>query len=82
MLNPNPLRPRKFLNPLYTKKSIYSEHYDRFKQALKTLTDSLNPAFDEEHNKKYIQTFLEDAYYRDTNHINTNGRSDLALYDG
>lgn len=81
MLRPSPLRPRKFLNPLYTRKKISISQFERFEKAFATLSKTLNPAFDEEHNKNHIRNFLEEAYYRQTHHINTKAKTDLVIYD-
>jgi adenine-specific DNA-methyltransferase len=54
---------------------------ERFKAALRTLLDSINPNETEEDAKKHLRDFLKAAFYGGYG-INTKGRTDLVIHTG
>lgn len=57
-----------------------SEQFSDFTEALRNLTDSIQPNETEEHNKDYVKEFLRAAFYGKTNLVNTAGYIDCAIY--
>lgn len=56
------------------------EEFAIFTAALCSLQESIQPNKQEEHNKTFITTFLKDAFYGKTNHVNTAANVDCAIY--
>ncbi len=85
MLKLTPNTPKKAIKALLKQKPLRSE-MDAFKANLITLLDKLSivekQATDEseEHLKTNLRDFLRDAYYKDTNAINTKDKKDLVLH--
>ncbi len=75
------LTPKQSLNKAYQRRKPIRSEFDNFKTRLKELLASLDPARDEEHNKKFIAEFLEKTFYSD-NLVNTSGKIDLAIFLG
>jgi adenine-specific DNA-methyltransferase len=73
---------KKTLNKAYLRKPIERTELVRFKSALNRLFDNLDESKDEEFIKGLFRTFLEEAFYRDRNAINTKDKIDLAIYGG
>ena len=68
------------LNKQLLRQKPTSEQFDAFLHALRNLKDSLTRSEREEHNKTYIRDFLRDAFYGETNLVNTAGDIDWAIY--
>lgn len=68
------------LNKQLLRRKPTAEQFTAFTEALRNLKDSIQPNETEEHNKNYIQKFLCDAFYGNTNLVNTAGYIDCAIY--
>ncbi len=79
---PKPLKPRAALNKAYLKVKPTREQIEPFKAHLVTLLNRLQLKESEEHHKRNIATFLEDAFYKHSHHLNAKGDIDLAIYTG
>lgn len=79
-MHPKNIKPRKALNKAFLKVKVTREAMEGFKGHLVTLLDRMNLEESEEHAKNHIRTFLEDAFYKDTHHINTKDRIDLVIH--
>ncbi|SIT77173.1 DUF7149 domain-containing protein [Pontibacter indicus] len=77
----NTLRPRQALNKAYLRQKTARNDMERFKAALCTLLDSINPHETEEHAKNHLRDFLKAAFYGGYG-INTKGRTDLVIHTG
>ena len=71
---------QEILNKQILRQKPTSEQFSTFLEALRNLQDSLTADEGEEHNKTYIRDFLRDAFYKDTNLVNTAGSIDCAIY--
>ena len=71
---------QEILNKQLLRQKPTSEQFSMFLEALRNLQDSLTADEGEEHNKTYIRDFLRDAFYKDTNLVNTSGSIDCAIY--
>ncbi len=75
------LTPIQAISKAYQKQKPPRNEIEVFKKQVLELLKNLNPAKDEEFNKKFISAFLEKTFYQ--NHlINTSGKIDLAVYLG
>lgn len=71
---------QEILNKQLLRQKPTTEQFSAFLEALRNLQDSLTADEGEEHNKTYIRDFLRDAFYKDTNLVNTAGSIDCAIY--
>lgn len=46
------------------------------------MLQEVNKQESEEHNKNLVRDLLQNSYYRQTNAVNTKGKTDLAIYAG
>ena len=76
----NELRPSQAVNKAYLKQSIGETEIIRFKEAMRKMLKNVNANESEEHNKNIVMEFLLDAFYKNTNAINTKGKTDAAIY--
>ena len=76
MLKLTPLKPRQYLAPLFSKKSIQAEAFARFLMELERLM-KLDQSESEEYQKNRVKDFLVNTYGYE---INTKGRIDLAIF--
>lgn len=74
--------PHKALNKAYLKQSVKRDQIETFKAALVRMFERLRPDESEEHLKNIVADFLKNAWYRDSNEINTNGRKDMVIHGG
>jgi adenine-specific DNA-methyltransferase len=72
-------RPANALNKAYLKQSLRREQVETFKSNLARIFERLKPGEAEEHLKNIVADFLKDAWYKQTNDINTSGRADLVI---
>ncbi|WP_347159458.1 DUF7149 domain-containing protein [Pontibacter chitinilyticus] len=77
----NLLRPRQALNKAYLRLKTSRTDMEGFKQALRTLLDSINLSESEEHAKNQLRDFLKCVYY-DKYGVNTKGKTDLVIHTG
>lgn len=70
------------LNKAYLKQDITKADFLEFKNALELFFKNYNPNESEEHQKNNIAEFLKNAFYKNSNLINTKDRIDLAIYNG
>ena len=68
------------LNKQLLRQKPTEAQFSAFTEALRNLKDSLTRSESEEHNKTYIRDFLRDAFYGETNLVNTAGDIDWAIY--
>lgn len=76
----NELRPNQAVNKAYLKQSVEEKDIVRFKNAMQKMLKNVNLKESEEHNKNLVMEFLSNAFYKDTNAINTEGKTDAAIY--
>ena len=77
----NELRPNQAVNKAYLKQTIGKADILRFKEAMWKMLKNVNANESEEHNKNLVIEFLSTAFYKNTNAINTNGKTDAAIYE-
>ena len=68
------------LNKQLLRQKPTEAQFSAFTEAFRNLKDSLTRSESEEHNKTYIRDFLRDAFYGETNLVNTAGDIDWAIY--
>ena len=76
----NELSPSQAVNKVYLKQIVDSNDIDRFRNAMRKMLKNVNADESEEHNKNLVMEFLTNAFYKDTNAINTKGKTDAAIY--
>lgn len=76
----NETRPNQAVNKVYLKQSVGETEIVRFKEAMRKMLKNVNEKESEEHNKNLVMEFLSDAFYKNTNAINTKGKTDAAIY--
>ncbi len=76
----NELRPSQAVNKVYLKQSIKETEIIRFKEAMQKMLKNVNANESEEYNKNLVMEFLSNAFYKNTNAINTKGKTDAAIY--
>ena len=76
----NELRPSQAVNKAYLKQSIGETEIIRFKEAMRKMLKNVNANESEEHNKNIVMEFLSTAFYKNTNAVNTKGKTDAAIY--
>lgn len=72
--------PSQVVNKSYLRNEISKEDAERFKAALMKFYANYNEDEGEEHNKNIVHDFLKEAFYSETNAINTYGNADSAIY--
>ena len=77
----NELRPHQAVNKAYLKQAIGETEIVRFKEAMRKMLKNVNANESEEHNKNLVMEFLSNAFYKNTNAINTKGKTDAAIYE-
>lgn len=68
------------LNKQLLRQKPTSEQFSAYTEALRNLIESIKIDESEEFNKNNIMTFLRDAFYGDTNLVNTAEKIDCAIY--
>jgi adenine-specific DNA-methyltransferase len=76
------ISPKKALNKAYLKEKVSRNEIQNFKRNLKILLDKINEKESEEHLKNVVADFLKNTWYKDSNEINTKGKSDLVIHNG
>ena len=74
------MRPSQAVNKVYLKQSIKETEIIRFKEAMQKMLKNVNANESEEYNKNLVMEFLSNAFYKNTNAINTKGKTDAAIY--
>lgn len=77
-----PISPAKALNKAYLKQSLKRDQVELFKEKLARMFERIRPDEHEEHLKNIVSDFLKDTWYKQTNEINTSGRTDLVIHIG
>lgn len=77
-----PISPAKALNKAYLKQSLKRDQIELFKEKLARMFERIRPDEHEEHLKNIVSDFLKDTWYKQTNEINTSGRTDLVIHNG
>lgn len=77
----NELRPIQVVNKIYLKQPVGENDIKCFRNAMQKMLKNVNANESEEHNKNLVMEFLSDAFYKDTNAINTKGKTDAAIYE-
>ncbi|MGE4296016.1 MAG: TaqI-like C-terminal specificity domain-containing protein [Campylobacterales bacterium] len=76
------VKPRAALKPLHSKAVISPENFAAFRAALASYLTHLNTDESEENAKNLLRAFLENAFYRGRNLINTKERMDYVIHAG
>lgn len=76
------VKPRAALKPLHSKAAISPENFAAFRAALADYLTHLNTDESEENAKNLLRAFLENAFYRGRNLINTKERMDYVIHAG
>ena len=76
------LAPQQALNKAFLKVKPTRTAIERFKTALISLLNHLNPAESEEFHKNLLADFLKQTYYAPAHFINTKGHADLVIHAG
>ena len=76
----NEIRPFQAVNKMYLKQTVGETEIKRFKEAMRKMLKNVNANESEEHNKNLVMEFLSNAFYKNTNAINTKGKTDAAIY--
>ena len=79
-MNSNEIRPSQAVNKVYLKQTVEENSIVRFRDAMQKMLKNVNQNESEEHNKNLVMDFLSTAFYKDTNAINTKGKTDAAIY--
>jgi hypothetical protein len=74
--------PVKSLSKAYLKLSLKREQIELFKTNMARLFERIRTDEHEEHLKNIVSDFLKDTWYKQTNEINTSGRTDLVIHNG
>lgn len=74
--------PLKALNKAYLKQSLKREQIELFKINLARMFERIRTDEHEEHLKNIVSDFLKDTWYKQSNEINTSGRTDLVIHNG
>ena len=77
----NELRPIQVVNKIYLKQPVGENDIKSFRSAMRKMLKNVNANESEEHNKNLVMEFLSDAFYKNTNAINTKGKTDAAIYE-
>jgi hypothetical protein len=77
-----PISPAKALSKAYLKQSLKREQIELFKANLARMFERIRTDEHEEHLKNIASDFLKDTWYKQTNEINTSGRTDLVIHNG
>ena len=74
-MNLSIISPGKNLNKAYLKQSLKREQIELFKANLARMFERICTDEHEEHLKNIVSDFLKDTWYKQTNEINTSGRT-------
>jgi len=74
--------PAKALNKAYLRQSLRRDQINLFKSGLGRMFERFRTDEHEEHLKNIVSDFLKDTWYKQTNEINTSGRTDLVIHNG
>jgi adenine-specific DNA-methyltransferase len=74
--------PAKALSKAYLRQSLRRDQIDLFKCGLARMFERIRTDEHEEHLKNIVSDFLKDTWYKQTNEINTSGRTDLVIHNG
>ena len=77
----NELRPIQVVNKIYLKQPVGENDIKCFRSAMRKMLKNVNANESEEHNKNLVMEFLSNAFYKNTNAINTKGKTDAAIYE-
>ena len=77
----NELRPIQVVNKIYLKQPVGENDIKSFRNAMRKMLKNVNANESEEHNKNLVMEFLSNAFYKNTNAINTKGKTDAAIYE-
>lgn len=77
----NELRPIQVVNKIYLKQPVGENDIKSFRSAMRKMLKNVNANESEEHNKNLVMEFLSNALYKNTNAINTKGKTDAAIYE-
>lgn len=77
----NELRPIQVVNKIYLKQPVGENDIKSFRSAMQKMLKNVNANESEEHNKNLVMEFLSNAFYKNTNAINTKGKTDAAIYE-
>ena len=77
----NELRPIQVVNKIYLKQPVGENDIKSFRSAMRKMLKNVNANESEEHNKNLVMEFLSNAFYKNTNAINTKGKTDAAIYE-
>ena len=74
------LHPSQAVNKVYLKQAVEENNIIRFRNAMQKMLKNVNTDESEEHNKNLVMEFLSEAFYKNSNAINTKGKTDAAIY--
>jgi hypothetical protein len=74
--------PAKALSKAYLRQSLKREQIEQFKFNLALMFERIRTDEHEEHLKNIVSDFLKDTWYKQSNEINTSGRTDLVIHNG
>jgi len=74
--------PVKALSKAYLRHSLKREQIELLKTNLGRMFERIRAGEHEEHLKNIVSDFLKDTWYKQTNEINTSGRTDLVIHNG
>lgn len=74
------LHPSQAVNKVYLKQAVEENNIIRFRNAMRKMLKNVNTDESEEHNKNLVMEFLSEAFYKNSNAINTKGKTDAAIY--
>lgn len=77
-----PISPAKAINKAYLKQRIKRDQIELFKINLARMFERIRSDEHEEHLKNIVSDFLKDTWYKQSNEINTSGRTDLVIHNG
>ena len=77
-----PHSPAKALSKAYLRHSLRRDQIDLFKSGLARMFERIRADEHEEHLKNIVSDFLKDTWYKQSNEINTSGRTDLVIHNG
>ncbi len=72
----------KSINKAYLKQSLRRDQIELFKTNFFRMFERIRNDEHEEHLKNILSDFLKDTWYKQSNEINTSGRTDLVIHNG
>ncbi len=76
------LAPKSYFSSQLKKHIPVESKFENFRECLRKLFQNADETKREDFNENVVKTFLEDAFYKETNLINKKGNQDLAIYSG